>query len=908
MIRPFRSPDRQLRLYLRTGAPRALGRLFDQTAPELLRAAMWLCRHPADAEDLLQRTFLTVIQARQNYDPTRRALPWLCGILGNHARKLHSRRQRDAERLREFADQPVQAADPTDAAEHAELVEALAELRQQIGAPYCEVLDLHLGRGLEAAEIAAALGRPRGTVRAQLARGLGMLRERLPHGYLAGLVALAMLPPTATAASLATVREIVVDEAVASAPPALEATASGVAGLHLAVALLTVGTLAIGWWALRGNEPATPPAAALDAKATTAPLATQPDNEVAGATGADRTAAAPTNPGGALPVQFPVRGIVLDEGNRPVPGAPLWRLSALDWATAQLLGHSDAEGRFVVDFAAGGYLGAWQPGRVPSYLREPIAGPGELTLRLRGAAGAIAGRIFAADGRALGSAEVEAGGPGGIRVSNTTHERQLSPPRRRAASEADGTFFLDGLEPGTAPLRVYAPGHAPFAAELFVEPGRVEQMVVRLSRGARIEGLVRDAERRPVRGATIVVEQGQAPPRRATSGGDGRFVVDGLQAGLAHTTVELRPASAAQLAQGELVLAAGATVHWDPILQPGRSLRGFVVDANGKPMAGLHIGTGGASLTRKEGETTTASSGEFVLDVAEATVPVLYVRHGDVPLAYRTHVQTGDAPTVIRLDAAEQPTASIHGRIVDGSGRPVAATLAITNHAYARVWRGANDPATGEFALEMLPAGHFTVIVEAFGYGRTPLRVLDLRANEVRQLPPLTLATAGRAEVTLVGATSAARRVLKFARQDGTVVAHAMAEGASVSIELPAGRYRASVFAGDGRGSTAPLDVRSGETTRCNLPCLTTTGVTLQLRNLPAIATGRRIDVRIYDDAGNLFDARELATGSAADPVADFGLPPGAYRITVATTDGRTAAGYHEHTSADGAHLVLHCR
>src|SRR5688572_6629259 len=54
--------DRKLnRLFLRwreRGDAEALGEVFDRTAPELLRVALHVVRDPAEADDLLQATFL----------------------------------------------------------------------------------------------------------------------------------------------------------------------------------------------------------------------------------------------------------------------------------------------------------------------------------------------------------------------------------------------------------------------------------------------------------------------------------------------------------------------------------------------------------------------------------------------------------------------------------------------------------------------------------------------------------------------------------------------------------------------------------------------------------------------------------------------------------------------------------
>ncbi|HZN39587.1 MAG TPA: sigma factor, partial [Planctomycetota bacterium] len=80
--------DRLFLHFCRTGSARSLGKVFDRTAPELLRVAIYLSGNRADADDLVQRTFLTAIESRASHDRARRAMPWLLGILANLARRL----------------------------------------------------------------------------------------------------------------------------------------------------------------------------------------------------------------------------------------------------------------------------------------------------------------------------------------------------------------------------------------------------------------------------------------------------------------------------------------------------------------------------------------------------------------------------------------------------------------------------------------------------------------------------------------------------------------------------------------------------------------------------------------------------------------------------------------------------
>src|SRR5262245_15439769 len=189
--------DRRFARFCRTGDPAALGQVFDATAGELLRVAAWLCGNRADAEDLLQRTFLCAIEDRARFAGERRALPWLVGILTNHARNL--RRERARRAALPAPAEPV--ADPVALAADAEFAAWLADTRRAIGAPYAEVLQLHLEQGMNAAEIAAQLGRPAGTVRTQLMRALERLRQRLPAAFAAAVIA-----PHSAPVALAAVR------------------------------------------------------------------------------------------------------------------------------------------------------------------------------------------------------------------------------------------------------------------------------------------------------------------------------------------------------------------------------------------------------------------------------------------------------------------------------------------------------------------------------------------------------------------------------------------------------------------------------------------------------------------------------------------------------------------------------
>ncbi len=175
--------DRLFDRFRRRGDVRALGEVFDRTAPELLRVATSLERDLGEAEDLLQATFLTAIERAERYDANRRLVPWLLGILVNHAHEARRRRARemDPERLERRA-----ASDPREEAEAVELSEALEAALARLSARDRRVLEPYLREGRPAVEIARAQGIAPGTVRMQIHRSLDRLRKALPAGIAIG--------------------------------------------------------------------------------------------------------------------------------------------------------------------------------------------------------------------------------------------------------------------------------------------------------------------------------------------------------------------------------------------------------------------------------------------------------------------------------------------------------------------------------------------------------------------------------------------------------------------------------------------------------------------------------------------------------------------------------------------------
>jgi RNA polymerase sigma-70 factor (ECF subfamily) len=176
-------------------SPQALAGVFDRTATELGRIASYLaCGDARLAEDLLQSTWLSAMTHAAGWDDTRPLLPWLLGVLGNHARsQRRAARRGGPNAAADTLGDLLASDDPVRATEDAELQRLLAQALAAMPSPFREAVALHVQHGLTAKEIGEALGRPAGTVRTQIVRGLDRLRELLPRGLaLAGLGVLAL--------------------------------------------------------------------------------------------------------------------------------------------------------------------------------------------------------------------------------------------------------------------------------------------------------------------------------------------------------------------------------------------------------------------------------------------------------------------------------------------------------------------------------------------------------------------------------------------------------------------------------------------------------------------------------------------------------------------------------------------
>jgi RNA polymerase sigma-70 factor (ECF subfamily) len=165
--------DEELMAAVARGDERALAALIERHAARLHGFLARLAGSRDDADDLLQDTWVRVARGAHSFDPNRRVRPWLYGIAANLAHDLHRRRSVRQRALLDGSTQAATTPAPPRPLERLDLRERIARLPARLR----EVLALRFYEGLDEAEMAEALGVPRGTVKSRLHGAIRELRR-----------------------------------------------------------------------------------------------------------------------------------------------------------------------------------------------------------------------------------------------------------------------------------------------------------------------------------------------------------------------------------------------------------------------------------------------------------------------------------------------------------------------------------------------------------------------------------------------------------------------------------------------------------------------------------------------------------------------------------------------------------
>jgi len=573
-----------------------------------------LVRNEDDAEDVAQDAWVRLLSRRP--DRRRPVRRWMTTIIrnlaiGRHRSEVNRRgREKDVARTDE-----VPSVD--DLWNEEQLRRKVANAVFALEEPYRTAVLLRYFRGRSPREIAARLGVSPAAVESRLRRGLDKLRARLDRdfgGRSAWCVALAPLTvPLAGEASLAGAAAALTGGAIMSAK----------VKAGLVAVLLVCGMIA--FWSVRGTPPVNEEDAARRPGPTPlkAGVATVREDATKERIAREPEAPSPEAPAGTATgtvADVFTSGIVVDENDRPVPGAAIYRLPPKrllsEWTFAELAAKlgtpviTDASGRFRIGSRAPEStttsvvsLLAHADGFAARQFERVAIGARDQRLVLRRAI-VLSGRVTREeDGRPVAGATLtwRAGrGPAGMQLGRTR-------------SAADGSFQLDGVpRHSTSMVEVALNGFAPVLFRVPYEEEVLPPITVTLTRGRDLEGHVVDGDdRRPIERAKVelwVYENagagwdgwhgyGVRMLARTTTDADGRFRFRHVEPPGGCAPKGFRPYHKREI--GVWIDARGRAPAWVAIDDEGAlpeialyrsgAIHGLVVDRYGHPLPGAYV-------------------------------------------------------------------------------------------------------------------------------------------------------------------------------------------------------------------------------------------------------------------------------------------------------------------------------
>lgn len=165
---------------LRTGDRDAFDQLVEREMRSVYQASLRILGRPDDAEDVTQEAFVAAYRSIRTFRGEGTARAWLIRIASRLAFRRLAQRRPTAP-LEGVSDAVVASSEgePTRLVVRAETEQSVRLAVSALSDPYREVVALRFFGDLALAEIADVTGRPLGTVKTQLRRGLERLRPGL---------------------------------------------------------------------------------------------------------------------------------------------------------------------------------------------------------------------------------------------------------------------------------------------------------------------------------------------------------------------------------------------------------------------------------------------------------------------------------------------------------------------------------------------------------------------------------------------------------------------------------------------------------------------------------------------------------------------------------------------------------
>ena len=176
-------PDDALILRIAQGDTAALEVLYRQTSSSIYGFALSILRDPVAAEDVMQDTFVSVMQSAPGYQPSGKPMAWLLTIARNLAlmrlRKAESKNLSFDELFHVEDTHDAYQEDTHDAYQTTENHMVLEKVLHTLTDGERQIVMLHALSGLKHREIADLLGIPQATAISRYNRALAKLRNSM---------------------------------------------------------------------------------------------------------------------------------------------------------------------------------------------------------------------------------------------------------------------------------------------------------------------------------------------------------------------------------------------------------------------------------------------------------------------------------------------------------------------------------------------------------------------------------------------------------------------------------------------------------------------------------------------------------------------------------------------------------
>jgi RNA polymerase sigma-70 factor (ECF subfamily) len=597
----------------------------------------------------------------------------------------------------------------------------------------------------------------------------------------------------------------------------------------------------------------------------------------------------------ALPVGFRVAGRVLDALGRPVAAADVFLWTGMnDPDQGWVVGRSNERGEYELrGLRASGppnYLSARAPFRAPTPQRLVMGGDGAtlaIDIVFGAEGGALTGRVTGADGVPIAGASVVVGLEyEHVRARMPDGAEGFVPAGQRALSAEDGSFTFDGLPAGEVVVRARARGRAPWRETVESAPNRSRSLAIVLLDGARVEGVVRDAAGKPVRGAEVMLDEGWSLEGAfRTTREDGTFEIAGAPVG------EFKLVAASDefgSAEARLFGVAGETLRWAATLSRGLVLR-VRVEAPGADLSGWSVQAEGLRESGDRFVESGRANAEGRAEIVDCPGTPLRVElrgpEGSIwPRAVLEGVRADAGEIVLRPDPDSEPSVRLRGRVVDEQGEPVGAAKVspmLRGHPVSPI--DGCDGTTGRFELGPFRPGEWTLLVRAEGFAdlRTDSRRVGM--GETWDLGDLALGRGGFVVVRFRGDLDGAWAYLKAADERSHQLRGA--EGVVHSTALAPGEYLLVTGGREAAIEARDVEVRAGATLDFEIELRRGSAVRLAA---PAdrIASLEAPRLEVFDERGRSLADVALGAPTAPDSVL-LRLAGGRYRASVRDARGR---------------------